>query len=222
MNDSSKTQILCVGDSNTYGYKPNPVIYTHPEERYSENERWPCQLQQLVGDNFHIRVLARNGMTTDITGNQPGDNRKKGYEVFSRILPRYLPSDILILQLGANDLKDRFHRNAEQIAAGVEKIILMIKSISNKSEDDPLKIILLSPQLVNENNLKPPYKMSNAIERSQQFAHYYSEVAKRNGCIFVDLATLVSSSEVDGIHLDSEGHTTIAQYLYKLILNQEL
>ena len=38
--------ILCFGDSNTWGY--NPVT----GGRYDENTRWPMRMQQILGDEY--------------------------------------------------------------------------------------------------------------------------------------------------------------------------
>ena len=40
--------ILCYGDSNTYGYDP------HTGGRYDESVRWPCRLQTYLGDEYHL------------------------------------------------------------------------------------------------------------------------------------------------------------------------
>ena len=40
--------ILCYGDSNTWGYMP--LVRT----RYTEAERWPGLLAAALGDDFHI------------------------------------------------------------------------------------------------------------------------------------------------------------------------
>ena len=40
--------ILCFGDSNTFGYNPTNGL------RYDKNTRWTGVLQNLLGDNFNV------------------------------------------------------------------------------------------------------------------------------------------------------------------------
>ena len=50
--------VVCFGDSNTYGH--NPVN----GERLPESVRWPCLLQNLLGDGFKViaqKVLQKAG-----------------------------------------------------------------------------------------------------------------------------------------------------------------
>ena len=57
-------RILCYGDSNTYGYDPDPYA-----DRYPENVRWTGILQEQLGENFQIIEEGKNGRAT---GYQPG------------------------------------------------------------------------------------------------------------------------------------------------------
>ena len=40
--------ILCFGDSNTWGYKPDKT------GRFNENIRWTALLQKKLGPEYHI------------------------------------------------------------------------------------------------------------------------------------------------------------------------
>ena len=40
--------ILCFGDSNTWGYKPDKT------GRFDENTRWTALLQKKLGPEYHI------------------------------------------------------------------------------------------------------------------------------------------------------------------------
>ena len=41
-------RILCIGDSNTWGYIPGSG------ERYEKNVRWTGKLAQMLGENYEV------------------------------------------------------------------------------------------------------------------------------------------------------------------------
>ena len=51
-------RILCFGDSNTYGYKPDG------SGRFDENIRWTAKLQRKFGENIKIIEEGLCGRTT--------------------------------------------------------------------------------------------------------------------------------------------------------------
>lgn len=58
-----------------------------------------------------------------------------------------------------------------------------------------------------------------AIQRSEQFAKYYKQVADAYNCTFVDAAKYVSSSDVDGLHLSEDAHAALANALKEVVLS---
>lgn len=221
MGDNLKTQILCYGDSNTYGYKPNPDVKSLPEERYTETERWTGILQSLLGPNYSVHEEGLNGRTTNITGTLKGDKQKNGFESFVHIYPKYLPLNFLVLQLGTNDLKERFNRTAKNIAEGIDKIITYT---FQKPEDHKIalpKVIILVPPIINEEYIKPPYKMTGAFEKSKEMVECFREVAIKHRCYLINLGEKIHFSPIDGLHLDMESHKVIAEMVKDCIINLE-
>ena len=49
-----KKHILCLGDSNTHGYCADPSDCADGGIRFNEDERWPCVLQKLLGDEYLV------------------------------------------------------------------------------------------------------------------------------------------------------------------------
>ena len=50
-------RILCFGDSNTYGTRPNGG-------RFDEQTRWPMRLQSLLGEGYAVIEEGFGGRTT--------------------------------------------------------------------------------------------------------------------------------------------------------------
>ena len=43
-------------------------------------------------------------------------------------------------------------------------------------------------------------------EKSRKFAAHYRRVARERGCAFLDMVPVITSSNLDGIHLEPEEH----------------
>lgn len=59
-----KKQILCYGDSNTFGTIGRWAASDEPSERFDENTRWTCVLQKELGDHYHVIEEGLGGRTT--------------------------------------------------------------------------------------------------------------------------------------------------------------
>ena len=49
-----KIQVLCYGDSNTWGCIGKWVESDEPSARYDADTRWPTVAQKSLGEKFHI------------------------------------------------------------------------------------------------------------------------------------------------------------------------
>lgn len=89
-------QLLCFGDSNTWGLIPKS------NERYSWGVRWTSILQEKLNDS-NIRIIEEGlcGRTT-IYDDAYRANRN-GLESLSEILETNYPIDGAIIMLGTND-----------------------------------------------------------------------------------------------------------------------
>ncbi len=62
--------ILCYGDSNTYGQRPDGT-----KGRYAADVRWTGQLQSLVGDGYCVIEEGLTSRTTNLEyAKKPGRN----------------------------------------------------------------------------------------------------------------------------------------------------
>ena len=204
--------ILCFGDSNTWGFVPgvfNPETWYM--ERYPISVRWPGIMRNILGDGYHIIEEGLNGRTTNVE--YPDINGRSGTCYIIPCLYSHSPVDIVVVQLGINDLKNIFNRDISLVANGISEIIDMIKGTSfGPNMQCPPKILLVSPppleheEYVDE-NMKHIFK--GAKEKSFQFHDYYSKIAESKGCHYLDLGSRVKYSLLDGIHLDADGHQVV-------------
>lgn len=199
-------RILCFGDSNTWGDAPIDGV-----PRYPVDVRWTGLLQKALSDEYEIIEEGLCGRISVM--DDPKEEGRNGKTYLKPSLQTHKPIDVVILMLGTNDLKERFNLSAEQIAQNIEKLVKMTQSSESGRNGKAPKIILLSPPLVKENAKNPVDGMKGSEAKSKQLAKYYEEVAKKNGCEFIDIAQYVESSNIDGAHLEKEAHAKIAEVL---------
>ena len=58
-----KKHIVCLGDSNTHGYCADPSDCADGGSRFNEEERWPCVLQSLLGNEYLVIEEGLSGRT---------------------------------------------------------------------------------------------------------------------------------------------------------------
>ena len=194
--------ILCFGDSNTYGFNPENG------SRYDTESRWTSILKQILNENV---IEAGFNNRTSFSDN-PCGIEQTGY----KSLPKYLKKelDIVILSIGINDLQSQYQNNLEDYYLGIEKLIKLIKENNEKT-----KIILASPSHINDNILKSYFATlfdEKSIKKSKQLSQIYEKVAKNNGCFFLDLEQIAKTSEIDGLHYAKDEHKKLATIIKKI------
>lgn len=204
--------ILCYGDSNTYGYRPDTG------GRYPADIRWTGVLAELLGKEYRIIEEGCNGRTTVF--DDPMEGWKNGRDYLKPCLHSHRPVDMVILMLGSNDLKEVFHASVKEIIRGVETLVDIILQFTKEKQGYQPRIILVSPPQIGEEIEKGSFGDAftvSAVERSKEFPAYYEELAGRKNCIFLDAAKIVTASELDSLHLSPEAHGRLAEALAKVI-----
>lgn len=196
--------ILCFGDSNTFGFNPSNG------KRFDKNVRWTGILQALCKDNFHIVEAGCNNRTAFV--NNPSGKLFTG----KKLLPEILDKDFsfVILALGINDLQFQYNVTLGDIKQGIGDIIKIVKNSIPKT-----KIILISPTTLTPDVLTSPIfsKLfdNTSIEKSKYLPSIYKELANTNNCDFIDLNKLAKPSTLDGLHFEPDEHKKIAQEIFK-------
>lgn len=201
-------QILCFGDSNTYGLIPGT------KERYAWEERWTGILgEKIKAKGFRVVEEGLCGRTT-VFEDELRENRR-GVAVLPMLLETHAPLEKVVLMLGTNDCKTTYQASAEVIGKGIEKLIYQIKAA-----DEKIEILLVSPILlaegVGEESFDPEFNQES-VETSKKLKRVYQEIAEKNGCEFLAASDYAKASEADREHLDKEGHRKLAEAVYRKI-----
>lgn len=195
------TNILCYGDSNTYGYIPDG------SGRFDEEIRWTKRLQQSLGESYHIIEEGLCGRTTRFHDNgRPG---RCGRETVSVTVESHNPLDLIIIMLGTNDCKISYHATPAVVKEGLREIVHTVRAYASPGA----KILLISPIHLAKGVGEPDYDPAfneNSVKLSYQLADEISRLAREEHLGFLDASTVASPSSTDREHLDSEGHAKLA------------
>ncbi|MDO5539337.1 MAG: GDSL-type esterase/lipase family protein [Eubacteriales bacterium] len=210
--------ILCFGDSNTWGYDYTQYdISSGLTKRMAFGERWTGILQNKLGSDYRIIEEAMNGRTTICY--DPFFPNVKGMDALKAALDSHAPLDMVILQLGVNDLKHMFQLTAGMIAYGIEQMICEIQK-SYYGYPVP-QVLLIAPSPVRKEIAEGIFGFSYgplAYEKSCQFGVLYQKAAEDHGCLFVDCGKMnFSLNDLDGLHYSREDHKKLGEAVYKKV-----
>ena len=203
--------ILCFGDSNTWGTIPTNAVKIPNQNkyRYNDNERWTALLQLALTDKHHIIEEGQPNRT--LVHNEPFDGNKTGIRYLKSCLAQYYP-ELIIIMLGTNDLKSRFKLSAAEIGQGLTKLIEQTLSYY---QSKPKILIICPPTIAEVGNYAKMY--AGGAEKSKQLSQYYQQCAFDLACDFLDAGTIVTSSLEDGVHWHVEQHSLLAAALLPII-----
>ena len=208
--------ILCFGDTNTWGV--NPV----DESRLPFEKRWTGILAQKLWPEIRVIEEGQCGRTT--VCDDPVDLYKNGLDYLMPCLDGHRPLDLVIVMLGTVQLKGRFHQSAEDITLGVERIIQAILNSGAGVGGKSPKILLISPIRIGEVEKGPlaaTFFMDDNRERQQKFKEQFHGLAKRYDLGFMAAEDYAMTSELDGIHISEESHEpfalAVSEKIYELL-----
>ena len=199
-------EILCYGDSNTWGFTPTTGA------RYPYAVRWPGVLGALLGSGCRITENGVNGRTTVF--NDPDFPCRNGKTGLGYALCAGKPFDLVILMLGTNDLK---FTDAAGAARGAAELVALLQNANARFPGATAvfprgaKILLVSPLHIGENAVSEGRFFNRA--ESLRFAALYGTAAQEAGVFCLDAACCAEPSPVEGTHLLPEGHAALARAL---------
>ena len=208
-----KKHIVCFGDSNTHGYCADPSDTETHSDRFSENERWTCLLQEKLGAEYYVIEEGLSGRTTVF--DDPLHEKMSGLDSIYSCLMSHEPVDLLIIMLGTNDCNERFHANPAVIGAGLERLILKAKTVPAWRSGTP-NILIVSPPWMKE-GFHDEVMTVCCVEKSALLAKYFAEKAAAHGCAFFDAEEVAEFNKVDYTHLTCASHRKLAEKLAEIV-----
>lgn len=186
--------ILAVGDSLTWG--ADPVT----KRRHAPAFRWPSALQAELGEGVQVFTEALCGRTTSFDDSAVIEERNAARSL-PMLLGSHQPLSLVILILGTNDLKPHICGLASGAAAGMRRLIQIVRTHPYIDGDIPQVLVVAPPPRVDTPSR--PEVTSEALEQSRSLAPLYRDLAETENAWFFDAASACSASLADGVHLDA-------------------
>ena len=197
--------VLCYGDSNTFGFNPKD------NSRYDENTRWTAILQKNLGAEYKVineGIPNRTGFADNPEGVLFSSQKH-----FPETLFKTDSVYILILAIGTNDLMFQYNITFDTIEEGLNNLI---KTAKEKTDN----IIIIPPTIMNENVLNGFFASmfdQTSIKKSKEVGKIFKQISDENLCKYFDINEFATPSNFDGLHYDEKSHKLIADKLTEFI-----
>ena len=181
-------RILCIGDSNTYGYDPRSCF----GGRYPAGIRWTDRLNGVINSGL-------NGLSV------PSDASD-----FIDLIKSTTP-DWVTVMLGVNDLL--LGASADVTASRMETFVTKLKSALAQIEVKT-RILLIAPPPVQRGEWVTSDRI---IGESKKLGTLYRELAHKTEVYFTDAGAWNVELTFDGVHFSEAGHAAFARGLEKVL-----
>ena len=201
--------IVCFGDSNTYGFR------TSDFGRFPETVRWTKLLQKKLGATYNVIEEGLSGRTTVF--NDPVEPYRRGADYLIPCLLTHNPLDLLIITLGTNDSKERFCANAPTIAIGLKQLCKQAMQCECWASKPNILVVAPAPILPEvETAVFGSTMGAGCSEKSLGLSCEYERVCKELNLHFLD-ANGCDIDKEDCIHLTVKGHDQMATMLASVV-----
>lgn len=197
--------ILCFGDSNTYGYIPGGW------GRYDADTRFTGVLARLLGPDHLLYEDGLCGRTTVF--NEIGFPGRTGLKTIDESV-RDSAADILFLMLGTNDCKKQFGTDGAMITAGIVKVAEAARAVR-----PDIRVLLCSPILIDPRALShADYYSPASLDTCRSLSSLYKKAAADHGYDFMDASKFAAADPEDGEHMNPDGHAALAKAVYDKLM----
>lgn len=183
-------RILCLGDSNTFGYDPRSFFGS----RYPAEVRWTGR---LANDERELVNLGQNGLCI---------YRETAFPMLHKLLAGKGPADRILVMLGTNDLLQG--AEPERCAERMEALLRFL------GESTGAALLLIAPPPMEPGAWVEGPEL---IARSKALTTLYRQLAERLDIPFADAGEWGVELCFDGVHFTPAGHAAFAAGLEKLL-----
>ncbi len=180
-------RILCIGDSNTFGYDPRSYF----GGRYPSDVRWTGRLER---SGWVVFDRGQNGAS--IPYGPP-------FPAIAALLRRCRPLHAVTVMLGSNDLL-----MGDRADAAAAKMDLFLRAVMEHAGQ--AKIVLIAPPPMQPGDWVQEERL---LPDSRALSGRYQALAQSLGINFADAGQWDVSLTFDGVHFAPEGHAAFARHL---------
>ena len=220
-----RIEILCYGDSNTWGCIGKWVDSPEPSDRYDTDTRWTMVAQKNLGEKFHIIEEGLGGRSTIYP--HPSEPWKHGEPYLTPCLHTHRPLDLVVIMLGTNDLQLKKDITAEELPNGISRLVDIVQSYPKVGRGNvPPKVLIIAPIEVRPSapegrtNVYAKFRCEIGRELSLMLPAVYEKVAREKGCYFLNAQDYAEPGPADGVHFDAQSHIRLGQAVANFIRTQ--
>lgn len=192
----NKKRILCLGNSNTYGYDPRGVF----GGRYPREVRWTGR---LAAEGWEVFNRGMNGGMVP-TGGQAS--------ALLDLADSLRPLDVVTLMFGTNEVL----QGGSAADAGT-RMEQFVRALAGRMGEGT-RILLIAPPPVTFGDW---VQGESVIRESAALSGEYRRAAAAPGARFADAGTWGVSLEYDGVHFTAEGHKAFYEGLRRALAEQD-
>ena len=202
------TAILCFGDSNTWGLCPETG------QRLAKEQRWPSLLETFLNQSprtqdFEVIEAGQPNRTLfhhcAFTGTQAG--RLSLVDLLQLHQPKHL-----VIMLGTNDLKAKYHYTPADFAFGLERLLKQVFAFYDQNVSFIPKLVVLSPLAVLPvGQYRRIY--AGSADKLPEVIVRFAQVCAQYQVRFIDCNHVVHVCPNEGVHLSATQHQRLAQVL---------
>jgi lysophospholipase L1-like esterase len=205
-------QILIYSDSLSWGIIPST------RKRLPFDQRWPGVLEnELTAYGKNIRVIedCLNGRRT--VWEDPYKPGRNGLVGLAQRVEIHSPLKLVILMLGTNDFQSMHEYNVWHSSQGIAALVFAIRSAPIEPGMPVPPILVVAPPPIRTPKGSIAAKFMGGEKKCIGLAEAYEKICQELECIFFDSSSVITSSDVDGVHLDANQHLVLGKALVKVV-----
>lgn len=204
--------VLVYSDSLSWGIIPTT------RNRLPFDQRWPGVMEiALNAKGNHVRVIedCLNGRRT--VWDDPFKPGRNGLTGLAQRIEIHSPLDLVVLMLGTNDFQSMHQHNAWQSSQGIAALVSAIRFAPIEPTMPIPRILVVAPPAIQTPKGPIAPKFEGGERKCIGLADAYKQVSAELDCDFFDAGSVVTSSKVDGVHLDLDQHLVLGQAISDVV-----
>lgn len=199
-------QVLVYGDSLSWGIIPTT------RRRLPFEQRWPGVMEMsLCAAGLKARVIedCLNGRRT--VWDDPFKPGRNGVVGLAQRIEIHSPLALVVLMLGTNDFQSVHDNNAWHSSQGILALVSAIRTAPIEPGMPAPPVLVIAPPAIRTPKGSMAPKFDGGDRKCVGMAAAYQKACEEIGCHYFDAGSVITSSSVDGVHLDPEQHYTLGK-----------
>ncbi len=204
--------ILVYSDSLSWGIIPKT------RNRLAFGQRWPGVMEMsLCSSGKKVRVIedCLNGRRT--VWDDPFKPGRNGLVGLAQRVEIHSPLELVVLMLGTNDFQSMHEHNAWQSSQGILALVSAIRTAPIEPGMLVPKVLVVAPPAIQTPKGPIAPKFVGGERKCVGLADAYRKVCEEINCNFFDAGSVITSSNVDGVHLDLEQHLALGNAVSRVV-----